>query len=158
MTRYVLKSLLIVLLCGCATAFSAARDTRAVVATRGDSALDIRLQKLESELRCLVCQNQTLADSNAGLAVDLRREVRDLAEQGRTDVDIKQYLVSRYGDFVLYKPPVKQTTWLLWFGPFVLLIACVLSVLVWRRRVMRIAVPVVEPDESIRKRAEALLS
>ena len=87
MTRYVLKSLLIVLLCGCATAFSAARDTRAVVATRGDSALDIRLQKLESELRCLVCQNQTLADSNAGLAVDLRREVRDLAEQGRTDVD-----------------------------------------------------------------------
>ncbi|MGE5089162.1 MAG: cytochrome c-type biogenesis protein [Candidatus Levyibacteriota bacterium] len=86
-----------------------------------DLALDTRLKKLESELRCLVCQNQTLADSNADLAADLRKEVRELAMSGKTDDEIKQYLVARYGDFVLYKPPVKPTTWLLWFGPFAML-------------------------------------
>ena len=86
-----------------------------------DVAFDTRLKKLESELRCLVCQNQTLADSNADLAADLRKEVRELAMSGKTDDQIKQYLVARYGDFVLYKPPVKPTTWLLWFGPFAML-------------------------------------
>jgi cytochrome c-type biogenesis protein CcmH len=87
----------------------------------GMSALDVRLKRLESELRCLVCQNQTLADSSAGLADDLRREVRALALAGKSDDDIKGYLVARYGDFVLYKPPVKPITWILWFGPFALL-------------------------------------
>ena len=87
----------------------------------GMSALDVRLKRLETELRCLVCQNQTLADSNAGLADDLRREVRALALAGKSDDDIKGYLVARYGDFVLYKPPVKPITWILWFGPFALL-------------------------------------
>jgi len=86
-------------------------------------ALDARLKKLETELRCLVCQNQTLADSNADLADDLRREVRALAMDGKSDEEIKAYLVARYGDFVLYKPPVKPTTWPLWFGPFALLVA-----------------------------------
>ena len=88
-----------------------------------DDALDMRLKSLENELRCLVCQNQTLADSNAPLAEDLRREVRDLATGGKTDAEIRAYLVARYGDFVLYKPPVKSTTYVLWFGPF-LLLAC----------------------------------
>jgi cytochrome c-type biogenesis protein CcmH len=87
----------------------------------GMSALDLRLKRLETELRCLVCQNQTLADSNAGLADDLRHEVRSLALAGKSDDDIKSYLVARYGDFVLYKPPVKPITWMLWFGPFALL-------------------------------------
>ncbi len=87
----------------------------------GMSALDLRLKRLETELRCLVCQNQTLADSNADLADDLRREVRSLALAGKSDDDIKVYLVARYGDFVLYKPPVKPITWVLWFGPFALL-------------------------------------
>ncbi len=86
-----------------------------------DVAFDTRLKKLESELRCLVCQNQTLADSNADLAADLRKEVRELALSGKTNDQIKQYLVARYGDFVLYKPPVKPVTWLLWFGPFLML-------------------------------------
>ena len=86
-----------------------------------DAALDARLKALENELRCLVCQNQTLAESNAPLAEDLRREVRELAISGRSDDDIRAYLVARYGDFVLYKPPVKSTTYLLWFGPFLLL-------------------------------------
>ena len=86
-----------------------------------DDALDTRLKSLENELRCLVCQNQTLAESNAPLAEDLRKEVRDLATGGKSDDEIRTYLVARYGDFVLYKPPVKSTTYVLWFGPFVLL-------------------------------------
>lgn len=88
----------------------------------GMTALDLRLKRLESELRCLVCQNQTLADSNADLADDLRREVRELALAGKTDAEIKAYLVTRYGDFVLYNPPLKAITSLLWLGPFALLV------------------------------------
>src|SRR5215831_1466368 len=104
-------------------------------AQSGGAALDARLKKLETELRCLVCQNQTLADSNADLADDLRREVRELAISGKSDDEIKAYLVARYGDFVLYNPPVKPTTWLLWFGPFVLAIGGVgLWWLILRRR------------------------
>lgn len=87
-----------------------------------DVAFESRLKALEEELRCLVCQNQTLADSNAPLAEDLRREVRSLATAGKNDQQIRDFLVERYGDFVLYKPPVKPTTWLLWFGPFALLL------------------------------------
>ena len=90
-------------------------------AQAADPILDARLKKLEEELRCLVCQNQSLADSNAPLAEDLRREVRGLAESGKNDQEIKEFLVTRYGDFVLYRPPVKSSTWLLWFGPFLLL-------------------------------------
>ncbi len=89
--------------------------------TQDNAAFDARLQALEKELRCLVCQNQSLADSGAGLAEDLRREVRTLARSGKTDAEIKAFLVARYGDFVLFKPPVKTTTWVLWFGPFALL-------------------------------------
>ena len=81
-----------------------------------------RWDHLAGELRCLVCQNESLASSSAELAVDLRREVRSLIAQGQSDEDIRMFLVSRYGDFVLYKPEVKPVTWLLWFGPFVLLL------------------------------------
>ena len=88
-----------------------------------DDALDARLTSLESQLRCLVCQNQTLDESEAPLAADLRKEVRELAQGGKSDDDIRAYLVARYGDFVLYKPPVKPVTYLLWFGPFLLLAA-----------------------------------
>ena len=87
-----------------------------------DIEFDGRLKRLESELRCLVCQNQALADSNAPLAEDLRREVRSLATSGKSDEEIRQYLVARYGDFVLYKPPLQRNTWLLWIGPFGLLL------------------------------------
>ena len=86
-----------------------------------DIAFEARLKRLEADLRCLVCQNQTLADSNAPLAEDLRREVRTLALSGKSDAEIRTFLVARYGDFVLYDPPVKESTWLLWFGPFLLL-------------------------------------
>ena len=100
-----------------------------------DAALEARLKNLEEELRCLVCQNQTLADSTAPLAQDLRREVRELALAGKSDSEIKDYLTARYGDFVLYKPPVKPTTWLLWFGPFAFLLGGgVIWFVVLRRR------------------------
>lgn len=80
-----------------------------------------RMKRLSEELRCLVCQNQTLADSNAELAVDLKRQIETLMNQGRNDNEIRDYMVARYGDFVLYRPPVQRNTWLLWFGPFAML-------------------------------------
>lgn len=88
-----------------------------------DPKVEARLKSIAHELRCLVCQNQTIADSNAELAQDLRRQVREQIAQGRTDAEIIGYMVQRYGDFVLYKPPVKATTLLLWFGPALLLLA-----------------------------------
>ena len=102
-----------------------------------DQAFEARLKRLETDLRCLVCQNQTLADSNAPLAEDLRREVRALAVSGKSDAEIREFLVARYGDFVLYKPPVRESTWLLWFGPFLLLgggVAAWLAIVRRRRR------------------------
>src|SRR3569832_1235703 len=88
-----------------------------------DPAAEARLMKLASELRCLVCQNQTIADSNADLAVDLRNEIREKIESGMSDAEIKDFMVARYGDFVLYRPPLKDTTLILWVGPFLLLAA-----------------------------------
>jgi len=90
--------------------------------TPADPATEARLKALALELRCLVCQNQTIADSNADLAVDLRRMVRGQILEGKSDSEIKTYLVARYGDFVLYNPPVQGNTTLLWFGPFALLL------------------------------------
>ncbi|WP_310446035.1 cytochrome c-type biogenesis protein [Thiobacillus sp.] len=86
-----------------------------------DPVAEARLMKLSSELRCLVCQNQTIADSNAELAVDLRAEIREKIQAGMSDAAIKDFMVARYGDFVLYRPPVKNTTLVLWLGPFLLL-------------------------------------
>ena len=98
----------------------------APVAAHADSpmsaAVQARWDHIAAELRCLVCQNESLASSNAELAVDLRREVRSLIEQGQSDADIRSFLVKRYGDFVLYRPPLKFSTVLLWAGPFVLLL------------------------------------
>ena len=84
--------------------------------------IEQRMRALTQQLRCLVCQNETLADSQADLAEDLRREIRAQMKAGKSDHEILAYLTQRYGDFVLYKPPVKLTTYLLWFGPFVLLL------------------------------------
>lgn len=83
---------------------------------------EARFASLSAEIRCLVCQNQSLADSNAGLAQDLRTEVYKLLKQGQTDQEIIDFLVSRYGDFVLYDPPLKLSTLMLWFGPLLILI------------------------------------
>lgn len=81
----------------------------------------VRIHDLESSLRCLVCQNETIADSTADLAADLRAKIQEQVAQGLTDDQIRDYMVTRYGDFVLYDPPFRQATWLLWIGPFVLL-------------------------------------
>lgn len=86
-----------------------------------DAALEARVQALAEQLRCLVCQNQNLADSHAELAIDLKNQVRDMVKRGQSDKEVVDYMVQRYGDFVLYNPPVKATTWLLWGGPFLLL-------------------------------------
>jgi cytochrome c-type biogenesis protein CcmH/NrfF len=94
-----------------------------------------RLKHLAEELRCLVCQNQTIADSNAALAVDLRNQIRGQIAAGRDDTQIRDYMVQRYGDFVLYRPPFKATTALLWLGPVVLLVfGAVIYALTVRRR------------------------
>ena len=88
-----------------------------------DHTEELRFQHLTSELRCHVCQDENLADSNADFARDLRHKVFELMQQGKSDAEIKQYLVDRYSDFVLYDPPVNTRTWLLWFGPLLILIA-----------------------------------
>ena len=121
-----------------------------------DAATERRLKALAEELRCLVCQNQTIADSNAALAVDLRNQIRGQISQGRSDAQIRDYMVERYGDFVLYRPPFHATTALLWAGPFLLIaggaIAFALAV---RRR--RAQVPRDEATAPRRKEIESLL-
>lgn len=89
----------------------------------GDAVLDRRVKQVASQLRCLVCQNQTIADSDAELAVDLRKQARMKLAEGASDKEVLDFMVQRYGDFVLYDPPLKRSTWLLWFGPFLLLLA-----------------------------------
>jgi len=91
--------------------------------TATDADVEARLHAFLLEIRCLVCQNETLADSRAELAVDLRNEVRVQMMAGRSDAEIRDFLTARYGDFVLYRPPLKPSTYLLWFGPFVLLVS-----------------------------------
>jgi len=100
-----------------------------------DPVMEARLTSLAEQLRCLVCQNESLAGSRSDLALDLRREIRTLMRQGQTDEQILAFMVGRYGDFVLYNPPVKSTTWLLWAGPFVLMLIGVgVLLLVLKRR------------------------
>jgi cytochrome c-type biogenesis protein CcmH len=122
-----------------------------------DPIIEARLKHLAVELRCLVCQNQTLADSNAPLAEDLRREVREMIAKDMSDKEIIDFLVARYGDFVLYRPPVKATTILLWVGPFALLISGVVALFVTLRRRSGRVVDVPVTDEEHR-RVEQLLA
>jgi cytochrome c-type biogenesis protein CcmH len=121
-----------------------------------DPQIEQRMKNLTQQLRCLVCQNETLADSQAELAEDLRREIRAQMKAGKTDQEILAYLTQRYGDFVLYKPPVKSTTYLLWFGPFVLLILGVLLLYHYllRRKELIAEKPLTAEEH---KRAEQLL-
>lgn len=117
------------------TAWSLDAPAGEAIAEASDPALEARMVAITSELRCLVCQNQTIADSNAGLAVDLRRETRALLKAGKSDRDVLDYMTSRYGDFVLYRPPLKAATVLLWFGPIgMLLLGAGILVGLLRRR------------------------
>ena len=99
-----------------------------------DPLVEKRLIHISEELRCMVCQNESLASSRAELANDLREEVRKLIREDRSDSQIKEYLVTRYGDFVLYKPEVKPLTWVLWFGPFMLLVVAILGMAYYLRQ------------------------
>ncbi len=118
MSRCALWLLLFVLLFGITAMPAGAIDPLPFA----DAQEEQRFQHLVRELRCLVCQNQNLADSDAFLAKDLRAEVFELMRSGKTDAEIKTFLTDRYGDFVLYKPPVKPGTWVLWFGPLLILV------------------------------------
>lgn len=112
------------------------------------AAEEARFHALTAELRCVQCQNQSLADSHAQIALDLRREVLQLMQQGRSDAEIKRFLVDRYGEFVLYRPQVEARTWLLWFGPLLLLGAGALLVAwVVRRRAPAGAVPLAQEEQ-----------
>jgi cytochrome c-type biogenesis protein CcmH len=126
------------------------------VPAAADPALEQRVMTLASELRCLVCQNQTLADSNAPLAEDLRNQVREKMRQGSSDSEIVDYMVARYGDFVLYRPPFKLTTVLLWLGPLLLLAGGFVVML--RRVLRRRSAQDLEMTASEHKRAQTLLA
>lgn len=153
-----MKRLLTLVFALCLASTALAVDSATEAALAADPVAEKRLQALSEELRCLVCQNQTIADSNAELAVDLRREIRGMIKEGKSDRDIIDFMVARYGDFVLYRPPVKGITLLLWVGPIALLLLG-LTVLVryLKRRALRIA----EQDQPLSadeaRRAEALL-
>jgi cytochrome c-type biogenesis protein CcmH len=123
-----------------------------------DPVLEARLLAISEELRCLVCQNESLAGSRADLANDLRREVRTLIKEGKSDQEILDFMVGRYGDFVRYRPPVKPTTWLLWLGPFLLLGGGVTTLIVFLRR-RRSTQPAATPlSDEERRRAQTLLT
>ena len=115
MTRSLVLGLLLAVAAGPAAAIDAERAF-------SDPAMQQRYEALTRELRCLVCQNQTIADSNATLAQDLRREVRELMQEGKSDAEIHEFLTARYGDFVLYNPPLRPRTYLLWAAPVLLLL------------------------------------
>ena len=121
-----------------------------------DPVLEKRVVKLTSELRCLVCQNQSLADSHADLAIDLKNQVRAQMQAGKSDTQIREYMVARYGDFVLYDPPFKAATLLLWGGPFALLLVGLLGLAAYLRTRRR-RLPDTELTLADQSRAEALL-
>ena len=121
-----------------------------------DETVEKRLVAISEELRCLVCQNESLAGSRADLANDLRREIRKMIAEGKTDQEILDFMVARYGDFVLYRPPVKPATWLLWGGPFILLAGGLGALVFFLRRRNRV-VPAPVLSEEQRRRAAALL-
>jgi cytochrome c-type biogenesis protein CcmH len=150
-----MKRLLVLLLAALACALALAKEAAPLA---DDPVVEQRLIAISEEMRCLVCQNESLAGSRAELAQDLRRELRELIRAGKSDAEIKEFMVSRYGDFVLYRPPVKPTTWLLWAGPFVLMIGGVIALLVYlRRRGQAVAGGDAALSDDDRRRVQALL-
>lgn len=150
------RSSLLALLLLCLIPFFASAQVQEEERPSDDPVIEARLAKLSKELRCLQCQNQTLADSPAGLAADLRREIRAQMKAGKSDQEIVAFLTQRYGDFILYKPRVTFTTYLLWFGPFVLLLGG-LYVLFRYIKQRRDSIPEQPLSADERRRAEELL-
>jgi len=114
-----------------------------------DPVLEARMMRIAAELRCLVCQNQTIADSHSGLAIDLRNQVRDMLQSGQSDQQIIDFMTQRYGDFVLYRPPFKATTVLLWAGPGVMAVVGLSILFVVLRRRSRMSADLFEDETSI---------
>ena len=133
-------------------------SARALEATPNaqDPVVEARMIHISEELRCLVCQNESLASSHAELANDLREEVRGLIRQNKSDTEIKEFLIARYGDFVLYRPAVKPVTWALWFGPFALLIAAVAGAAVYLRQRQTLAAASTWTAEELQKAEQQL--
>jgi len=143
------------LLC-CGLLFAGAAMAKEAAPMAADLEVEKRMVAISEELRCLVCQNESLSGSHAELAQDLRREIRKMIADGKTDKEILDFMVERYGDFVRYRPPMKPTTWLLWGGPFLLLAGGVGALILFlRRRARDNAAPVLSEEE--RRRAAALL-
>ncbi len=144
------------LLICCTLIFSGAAVAKDAAPMAADVAIEKRMVAISEELRCLVCQNESLSGSHAELAQDLRREIRKMIGEGKTDQEILDFMVARYGDFVRYRPPVKPTTWLLWGGPFVLLAGGIGALIAFlRRRAKESAAPALTEEEH--RRAAALL-
>jgi cytochrome c-type biogenesis protein CcmH len=121
-----------------------------------DPVLEARVMEVSEELRCLVCQNQTIADSDADLAVDLRNQVREMLAAGKTEKEIIDFMVQRYGDFVRYRPPMKSTTYLLWFGPFIL-VALGLLILIYNLKRRQKLTDEAELSEEDHRKVQELL-
>ena len=137
----------------CTMNIASAKDA---VPLADDPVTEQRLITISEEMRCLVCQNESLAGSRSDLANDLRKEIRILIGEGKTDKQIREFMVERYGDFVLYRPPVKPITWLLWIGPFVILLAGIIGLLVYLRRRNQ-SVPSTTLSAEDNRRIDALL-
>ncbi|MBP9712626.1 MAG: cytochrome c-type biogenesis protein CcmH [Sterolibacterium sp.] len=125
-----------------------------------DPIVEQRMVAISEELRCLVCQNESLAGSRAELAQDLRREIRDMIKAGKSNDDIMTFMVDRYGDYVRYRPPMKATTWVLWFGPFLLLLGGLIALIAYLRQRSGNAIVTAEAclTDDERRAAEALLN
>lgn len=129
-----MKAVLFALALAACTGFGYAKEAAPMAA---DEQVEQRLVAISEELRCLVCQNESLASSRADLAVDLRRQIREQIQAGKSDQEIMDYMMARYGDFVRYRPPLKSTTLLLWFGPLLLFVASVAVLVLYLRRCHR---------------------
>ena len=147
MNRVIAALALVLLSCG-----ALAREAAPLA---DDPQVEARLGVIAEELRCLVCQNESLIASRAGLAMDLKHQVREQIKAGKSDAEIRDYMVQRYGDFVLYRPPLKSSTLLLWIGPFALLIAGFAAVWIFVRR--RRTMPAAALSSQDEARADALL-
>lgn len=143
-----MKRLLLVILCALSLGAAYAKDAAPLA---DDPLTEQRLISISEEMRCLVCQNESLAGSRSDLANDLRREIRTLIKEGKSDEQIRTFMVERYGDFVLYRPPVKPITWLLWMGPFAILLIGIFGLFAYlRKRNSSVPSPVLTPEDNQR--------
>ena len=149
-----MKTFLLMVLFALSFSASFAKDAAPLA---DDPVTEQRLISISEEMRCLVCQNESLAGSRSDLANDLRREIRTLIKEGKSDDQIRTFMVERYGDFVLYRPPVKPITWLLWIGPFIILVIGIAGLLMYLRRRNQ-SMPNTILTEADNKKIDALLN